>query len=165
MLYSAALDDTLRQEMAHLAWEGVDLCRVGRLEEGFATLELVAQESDGLDDAPAAFFAYLGLGTAMVRGRYRKAEAYCLKAVDRAPEEYDGHLCLARVHSYFSARGRALAAIHDGLEAAASSAELLSFRREIGMRRAPVVPFLSRDHGLNRVLGRLRHRVLGPYRG
>lgn len=156
------LDDSLRQEMRHLAWEGVDLCRIGRLEEGFASLELVAAESNDLSDVPAAFFAFLGLGTAMVRGRYRQAEAHCLEAIDRAPNEHDGYLCLARVHSYFSGRGRALAAIHDGLESAESSAELLAFRRELGMRRPPVVPFLSRDHGINQLLGRLRHRLLGP---
>jgi hypothetical protein len=30
------------------------------------------------------------------------------------------------------------------------------------MRRVPVLQFLEREHFLNRVLGKLRHRVLGP---
>jgi len=49
-------------------------------------------------------------------------------------------------------------AIQRGLEAAPEDPRLLAARDAIGMRRPPVLPFLSRDNPLNRVLGRLRHR-------
>ncbi len=140
------------------AWEGIDLCRSDRFEEGFAVLESVFFQKDLPESLPGGFFSYFGLGTAALRGRYRESVHYCKKGIELDVAEAEGYLCLARVHSYFGSRQLALAAIHAGLKACGKNEDLVALRKEMGTRRRPVIPFLSRDHRLNRVLGMWRHR-------
>jgi hypothetical protein len=64
-------------------------------------------------------------------------------------------------------RGRKLSAILvllNGLEHTNSAPELTQAIEFMGIRRDPILRFLSRNHPFNRALGRLRHRLLGPVR-
>ncbi len=153
------VDSALQEEALRQAWEGIDLCRSGRFEEGFAALELVFFQKDLPEGLPGAFFSYFGLGTAALRGRYRESVHFCKKGIELDPTESEGYLCLARVHSYFGSRQLALTAIHAGLKACSTNGDLIALRKEMGTRRRPVIPFLSRDQKLNRVLGKWRHRL------
>jgi hypothetical protein len=64
----------------------------------------------------------------------------------------------ARVHLALNQRERAVRALLRGLELWPEDPRLLAAKDALGTRRAPVVPFLSRNNPLNRLLGRLRHR-------
>ncbi|HTN51837.1 MAG TPA: hypothetical protein VML50_05500 [Anaeromyxobacter sp.] len=64
----------------------------------------------------------------------------------------------ARVHLSLNQRERAVRAVTRGLELWPDDPRLHAARLALGTRRAPVLPFLSRNNPLNRILGRLRHR-------
>jgi hypothetical protein len=55
-------------------------------------------------------------------------------------------------------RKRAWTAVRRGLRLNPAHAGLLELRREMGVRRAPCLPFLSRDHLLNKWLGKATYR-------
>ena len=151
----------LDEGSSKLAQDGIDLCRNGDYDSGYATLDFVNSCPDVDDNLPAEFFSYLGLGRAGVAGRFEEAVELCERAIEAAPGEAEVYVNLARVYSWRGSRELALATIAKGLGASTSSYELLALRRQLGVRRKPVVPFVSRDHRLNRLLGRWRHRMLG----
>jgi hypothetical protein len=67
-------------------------------------------------------------------------------------------LNLARVHLALYQRDRVVQVVARGLELWPQDPGLQAARAALGYRREPVLPFLPRDHRLNVVLGRLRHR-------
>ena len=54
-------------------------------------------------------------------------------------------------------RRDAFEAVREGLEVDSDHPELLELHRELGKRRRPVIPFLSRGNILNRLGGWFRH--------
>ena len=74
------------------------------------------------------------------------------------PENY---LNLARTQLLANDRRGAVSAIQGGLKIDPHQEDLLELQRQIGVRREPVLSFLSRDNLINRILGRLRHNVTG----
>ncbi len=67
----------------------------------------------------------------------------------------------ARAHLALNQRERAVRAISRGLELFPDDPRLAAAKAALGWRARPVLPFLSRNNPLNRVLGRLRHRWQG----
>ena len=41
---------------------------------------------------------------------------------------------------------------------------ILHALKNFGARRVPMIPFLARNNAMNRILGKYRHRLLGPKR-
>ena len=41
---------------------------------------------------------------------------------------------------------------------------ILQVLRNFGVRRVPMIPFLARNNAMNWILGKCRHRLLGPKR-
>jgi hypothetical protein len=66
------------------------------------------------------------------------------------------NLALAELH--FSHRKRAWTAVRLGLRLNPAHAGLLELRRDMGVRRTPCVPFLSRDNLLNKLFGKATYR-------
>jgi tetratricopeptide (TPR) repeat protein len=64
----------------------------------------------------------------------------------------------ARVHLALNQRERAVRAVLRGLELWPGDPRLVAAKDALGTRGAAVLPFLSRNNPLNRLLGRLRHR-------
>ncbi|MEM8962663.1 MAG: hypothetical protein AAGD38_14350, partial [Acidobacteriota bacterium] len=58
-------------------------------------------------------------------------------------------------------RRAAIDIVERGLLIDAGNSELLELRRDLGERRQPMVPFLGRSNPINRMLGLLRHRLVG----
>ena len=66
---------------------------------------------------------------------------------------------LARAELQLGHRKQACDAVRRGLRLDRGNASLMALRQEMGVRRRPVLSFLDRDNLLNRVLGKLTHRV------
>ncbi len=154
-----SLDLVLRDEMLSLAADAVAMCRRGKLEDGFSSLRLVESQTAYPEDLSGAFFTYLGLGNALFENDYSEAVRLCERGIELAPTESEAYVSLVRVHNRFGSRESALNTVRDGLQTSSSSYELIAFRRQMGVRRPPVIPGLSRDHRLNRTFGKWRHKL------
>ena len=82
----------------------------------------------------------------------------CRQAVIDEPKRADLYANLARAHLQLRQRKKAVDAIFKGLRVQPNHADLLSLKSEMGCRRRPMFPFLSRDNPLNRFIGRRTYR-------
>ncbi len=114
--------------------------------------------SDG--EVPALCYSYLGYGLARHGGQIKKGLRLCKHALKLEFFQPESYVNLART-AMLSKRHRyqAAKAILDGLEIDPEHPDLLELRKQLGIRRQPVVPFLPRGNVLNRILGSMRHEV------
>mgnify|MGYP001556129144 CR=1 FL=1 len=85
----------------------------------------------------------------------------CRLAADRYDRDPDIWCNLAKSEFHIGNRRRAFDAINKGLSVSPHHTELKVFKYLIDSRRRPVIEFLSRDNGINRMLGKISYR-LGP---
>ena len=76
------------------------------------------------------------------------------------PRELQFHLNLSEVYALAGRREKALDLLDDALELFGGDARLRQAHGKVQKRRNPLVPFIGREHFLNRELGRLRHRTM-----
>ncbi|MEJ2686790.1 MAG: hypothetical protein P8124_06190 [Gammaproteobacteria bacterium] len=82
----------------------------------------------------------------------------CRRAASDERQDAEVFACQARAEVQLNHRRRAWQAVSRGLELEPGHADLRRLRALMGVRRPPLLPFLSRDHLLNRILGRLSYR-------
>jgi predicted Zn-dependent protease len=116
------------------------------------------------------YLSCFGLSLALAGGSLEEALRACRTAVARDPENPDLHLNLARVHLQAKDAGSALQAAEAGLALDPAHRGLRALVSAVERRRRPPLRFLTRDHPVNRVLGRLRaslrtHEKAPPARG
>ncbi len=143
--------------------QGIDLCRQGSWRQGLDLLRKVAEADDRSADLPGLFYSYLGFGIARFDRRVREGIALCEHAVKREFYQPENYVNLARTYLLVEDRRRATDAVRAGLRIDSDNRELTELIEELGVRRRPVVPFLSRRNPLNHLLGKLRH-LLAPRR-
>jgi len=98
----------------------------------------------------------------VTRGRSRREGlTLCQRAVVLGIYDPQVYLNLARAHGHLGQRGKAVQVLRKGLALAPDHSGLLQEIEKQGPRRRPVVPALSRDHIVNRYLGRVRARLSG----
>lgn len=151
----AVLDE--RTDAHDLAWKGIALCREGRWRQGLDILRRVAATDDRQGDLPGLFYSYLGFGIARFDRRVREGLQLCEAAVKREFYQPENYLNLARTELLAGRRQAAIEAIAAGRRIDPEHPGLAAFHDEVGVRRPPVLQFLSRRNLLNRLLGRLRH--------
>ena len=140
-----------------LVERGVELCREGNWKEGVAHLAAVAGTDQREIELPSYYYGYLGYGVVRTQRRVKEGVALCKKAVKLGYADVENHLNLARTYWFLKKRRAAVDALETGLRIDPRHAGLRALREEMGFRRTPVIPFLSRDNLLNRILGRRRH--------
>jgi tetratricopeptide (TPR) repeat protein len=92
-------------------------------------------------------------------GDHQEAAQVCLRAIAADRRNADAYAALARVYLLSGARRKAIEAMERGFTIAPRSHTLNIVREEIGVRRSPVIPFLSRENKLNVLLGKLMERL------
>ncbi len=138
---------------------GLDLCRGQEFEQGYLLLRSITEENLPTRDLPGIFFSYLGYGVAAFEARYNDGVALCERAIEMEFYNPENHFNLARTYLLLGARRKAVSAIYGGLRVDSEYRPLLVLAHELGVRKSPVLSFLSRDNSLNRVLGRLRQSL------
>jgi hypothetical protein len=137
---------------------GILHCRKGEWHSGLHYLQV----ADGLDadmTLPGLYFSYLGLALARCQRRHEEATELCERGVAIQFYEPENFLNLAWVRLLARDRLGAITALERGLALDAKHAGLLDFQSKLGVRRAPVLRFLPRGHGINRFLGKMRYRL------
>lgn len=101
--------------------------------------------------------SYLGLARVKMRAVEEGLEL-CQQALKRKP--FNEHLLynLGQAYRLAGNRQEARRAFILGAKIAQDSKRFLNALKEMGVRRKPVIPFLSRDHVLNRWLGKLTYK-------
>ena len=116
-----------------------------------------AEESPGVDDNRFTCLSFVGL-TRIILGDPEGIKQ-CRTAAHFEQYDADVYYNLAVAELKVRNRRRAVDAICAGLIIERDHGGLNRLRRKIGERRTPVLRFLSRDHALNKVLGRLTYRL------
>jgi predicted Zn-dependent protease len=110
-----------------------------------------------LQDNPA-WLSYLGYCIAKERGQVKKGSELCHEALKAQPDNPVHYLNLAKVQVIAGQKSAALESLRKGM-ALGGTAETAALLGRLGTRKPPVLPFLSRDHFLNKYLGMILHRL------
>jgi len=113
-----------------------------------------------LDKANPFYLSYMGLALAAAERNWDQAEEFCYQAVQMKRIQPELYINLAEVYRLAGKRQDAIETLSQGLQMTKQDARIAEMLRRYGFRRPPVIPFLDRDHFLNRKLGQLRYRVL-----
>ncbi|HSN13179.1 MAG TPA: tetratricopeptide repeat protein [Anaeromyxobacteraceae bacterium] len=111
------------------------------------------------DPRDPRYMSWYGLTLVVVARNSNLGVLLCDQALRGAGSDPDLLLNQARVHLALNQRERTVRALQRGLELWPEHAGLQHARDSLGFRRSPVLPFLSRNHPVNTLLGRLRHRL------
>lgn len=129
-----------------------------RKHEYLLGLTLLGQAYSGRGELPAPDgLSFYGLCIALVQKKFKPAVDLCKKAIELQFYHGEHYANLARVYLAAEHRKKAISTVHKGLKVVPEDENLIQLRRELGVRRPPPIPFLSRDNPLNVVLGRNRH--------
>ena len=109
------------------------------------------------------YLSFLGLAIARAERKWDRASELCEIAVQLRRNECQFHLNLAEVYALSGRREKALNTIDAALANFGRDARLVKARSRVEKRRIPVLPFLTRDHFLNRTFGKMRHRTLSRF--
>ena len=150
---------TAQTDLQSAALHGISLCRKGSWKEGMDTLGRIAEADRQGTELPGLFYSYLGYGIARYQRKTREGIALCQHAIKVEFYEPENYLNLARVHLLRHNRGKAVDAIQRALKLSPRHPEVLKVIKEIGYRRRPVIPFLSRNNPLNVWLGKMRYQT------
>lgn len=153
------MPNTEQTNMQSAAQRGIDLCRQGKWRAGLEILGQIAEADRQGTELPGLFYAYLGYGIARYERRGKEGLALCKHAIKVQFYESENYVILSKVYLLRSRRGKAVQALHQALKLNPRHPEALKLAKEIGLRRRPLIPFLSRDNPVNKYLGMLRHRL------
>ncbi|MEE8138862.1 MAG: hypothetical protein V3T81_08370 [Thermoanaerobaculia bacterium] len=145
-----------------MAQRGIDLCRQGSWQEGVRVLGRVAESNREGVELPGRFFSYLGYGIARVENRVKEGLSLCQHAIKKEFYQPENYANLARTYLLSGRRLGAFRALQRGLSVAPRHRSLDVIRRQMGIRRGPLIPLLPRSHPINRLLGRLRYTLFKP---
>jgi tetratricopeptide (TPR) repeat protein len=136
--------------------EGVDLLKNEYPEKALVLLRR-AFESDKRNPYYISFF---GLSIARAEHHWDQASELCETAVQLKRTEIKFHLNLVEVYAMAGMREKAARQLDYALRLFGDDGRLKRARSKLEERRSPCLPFVDRQHFLNRKLGKLRHRVL-----
>jgi thioredoxin-like negative regulator of GroEL len=104
----------------------------------------------------ALYLSYYGLCVATERSDHASAIKLCERAVNMDPKNPVIRVNLGKVHRLKGDNSRAYESFLDAWKTDKSHPSAAVELSRMGIRRPPVLPFLSRSHWLNRRLGMLR---------
>ncbi len=150
-------DDTQAHEEV---FQAIELTKSASYEEAIGVfekhLDRLAGGTIGDKRVSAAAFSYYGLCVAMVRRRYAEAVKYCQISLRTNPLDPQHRANLALVYMERNDRAKAVETLNSGLRLDGRNRRIHGILDELGRRRPPVIPFLSRNNSLNIWLGKKR---------
>jgi tetratricopeptide (TPR) repeat protein len=146
-------------ELSEAMSEAIERCRRGAWKDGVAALARIAEQEERQGALPALVYSYLGYGIALLQQRRQEGIKLCQHAVKLEFYQAENYVNLARTLLLAGQRRNAVRAVADGLKIEPDNPQLIALRGEVGVRKQPVLSFLSRSNPLNLLLGRLRHAL------
>jgi tetratricopeptide (TPR) repeat protein len=134
---------------------GIEHCRIGSWDLGLTYLEHGAKLAGAKGALPSMFYSYLGLGIAQRDGRLSEGLRLCEHAIKLEFYQPEAYANLARVQLLANERRSAVDTVRRGLAVDPEYSGLLILQQQLGKRRRPPIPFLSRKNLLNQLLGKI----------
>ena len=113
-----------------------------------------------LDKNNPYYMSYLGVVLARSEEKWGEAERLCDAAVRMKRNQAQLYLNLAEVYAGADRKQDAADILARGLHYAPHDGRLKMALERLALRRSAVLPFLPRQHVINRHLGKLRHHAL-----
>ena len=135
--------------------QGLDYLRQNHLPEAANAFRCLFKE----DPNNPRYLSYYGLILAMLEGNFQDGINFCRAAILLAACEPEVYVNLGRVYSKAGQRKKALETLVEGLKFVTNKGQLLGEMKRMGCRRKPTLPFLPREHFLNKSLGKLTYRM------
>ena len=137
---------------------GMDLLHRGQPREALAFLRAAVDLGDGCGGSysgQARYASYYGLCLSQSPSRLHDALKHCRQAAQMEAYRADVWLNLGQVALAAGRRGEAHRAFQRGRSLDPTHTGIAKELRRLGLRRAPVVRFLTRENPVNVYLGRL----------
>ncbi len=131
---------------------GVEALKEGK---GGTALEYL-EKAVGLARTPR-YCSALAFCLAREKRDFKRAISLCKEAIKNDPKNTQHFLYLGRVHLLAGQKRDAIRILQMGLRHSANP-EISAELARLGVRKPPVIPFLSRDNFLNKYLGKLLHK-------
>jgi tetratricopeptide (TPR) repeat protein len=140
---------------------GYQLFTEGRLNEALEPLEQALAYSVG---EPRGLYmrklrSCYGVVVAVVNGQVARGRQLCEESIADAPMDPELYTNLAQVYLSGSRRDLAIEALQTALSIDQRFRPAVDQLGAMGHRRPPVFGFLERSHPINKVVGRIRHRL------
>lgn len=133
---------------------------LAQLQKGFARDAMdKLRGAVELQPRNAYFVSYFGLSLGLAQRKWSEAESLCIKALQLKRTVPQLYLNLADVYEYSGRTSDAVDTLCEGLRYTGRDSRIEAALRGYGVRKPPVLTFLSRRNALNRCLGKLRHVV------
>jgi Flp pilus assembly protein TadD len=136
--------------------KGIALLRDGHADDALDHMKRAVS----LEEQNPFYISYLGLLTARATSRLAEGEEMCRSALKMKRNEPQLYLNLAEIYVTAGRREDAAEVLVRGMKNARRDFRITLALNRLAQRRRPVVPFLRRNHWLNRRLGVWRHRAL-----
>ena len=139
---------------------------LGFLRDGYPEKALPhINRASQLEEHNPFYQSYLGVTIARAGKKFDEAEKLCDNALRLKRDQPQLYLNLAEVYIAAGRRQDAMETLSMGVKYAQRDARIQRLMSQISSRRRPVVPFLGRQHFLNRRLGIWRHKTLRILQG
>ncbi len=138
---------------------GIKLLKEKKFTDALDSIKIAIEKGgyENVDEIPPMYLSYLGLITALAEKRYRYGATICEKAIKKEFFNPVFYLNLGKVYAAGGYKLKAIDAFNKGLKMDGNHNEIIDELKKMGLRRKPVVPFLTRTHALNKHLGLLLH--------
>lgn len=152
MLVRPAAEESFRKGLA--AFEA------GRRREALALFEatIEIERKQGVSSIQARYLSYYGLCLGLECNKFGDAVHFCQEACASEFFNPELHWNLGRLLLAANRKREAHTAFVTGLRWQKGHPGILRELRQMGKRRRPPIPFLTRGHPLNVFLGRLSHQ-------
>ncbi len=134
--------------------EGLNLLRNNQLVEASNSFRRAHKEAPG----NPRYLSYFALTLGIVERDFPRAISLCRAAVEQTPYDPELSVNLSKVYFEAGQRLNALVALRAGLRFDKDDRTLLMELKRMGVRRKPALPFLSRNHPLNKAIGKLTYK-------
>lgn len=135
--------------------EGIKLLQAKCAEQALPHIERAFH----MDSENPYYVSYMGLAMGVARKKYGDAEVLCQKALKLRWNHPVFYLNLAEVYRRAGRRDDAVSALERGLLNTGNSPLLKNALGKLTQRQRPLIPFLRRNHKVNRKLGELKRQV------
>lgn len=141
----------MEEDSQKLYERGVSLIKRGHPGDAVEHLEKALEKGY----KSSACYSWLGLAIARSgRQRISTAEEFCKKAIEKEFYWPRYYINLAEVYLIWGKKEKAIKTLEAGLKIDKNNSAILKELQKLGIRKSPLIPFLSRTNPINKYLGK-----------